>query len=84
MVCVPRLELLSERLARDRSPADLADLVPAVVATSPAPGARAAAAYQSPIAWLPPLTYRGMRRLAAGVLPGARFRRHLCWRYSLV
>jgi hypothetical protein len=96
-------------LARGRSPADLAGLVPAAVgtrvhraadahrrrgaagrpgtsaasATSPGPGAPAVM-YQSPIVWPPPLTYRGMRRLSAGVLPGARFRRHLYWRYSLV
>jgi len=99
-------------LARGRSPADLAGLVPAVAGsrihqaadahrrrgaagrpgppaasstspTSPAPGAPAAA-YQSPIVWPPPLTYRDMRRLATRVLPGARFRRHPYWRYSLV
>jgi hypothetical protein len=40
--------------------------------------------YQSPIVWPPPLTYRGMQRLATGVLPGARFRHRLYWRYSLV
>ena len=52
-------------------------------ATSLAPGAPATA-YQSPIVWPPLLTYRDMRRLAARVLPGVRFRRHLYWRYSLV
>jgi SAM-dependent methyltransferase len=40
-------------------------------------------AYQSPIVWPPPLTYRQVRQLAERVLPGARFRRRLYWRYSL-
>jgi hypothetical protein len=39
---------------------------------------------QSPAIWPPPLTYRDMRRLATDVLPGARYRRHLYWRYSQV
>jgi SAM-dependent methyltransferase len=40
--------------------------------------------YLSPVAWPPPLTYPATRRLAARVLPGARYRRRLYWRYSLV
>ena len=43
----------------------------------------AAGAYQPPITWPPPLTYRETRRLAARVMPGARCRR-LYWRYSLI
>jgi hypothetical protein len=38
----------------------------------------------SPTVWPPPETYAGMRDLAAELLPGTRFRRHLLWRYSLV
>jgi hypothetical protein len=34
--------------------------------------------------WPPPETYGGMRALARELLPGARFRRHLLWRYSLI
>jgi hypothetical protein len=30
------------------------------------------------------LTYRDVRRLAGRMLPGARYRRHLYWRYSLI
>jgi hypothetical protein len=45
---------------------------------------RPTAAYQPPVIWPPPLTYRDMRRLATGVLAAARYRRHLCWRHSLV
>jgi hypothetical protein len=33
--------------------------------------------YQPPIIWPPPTTYRDVRRLAARLLPGARYRRHL-------
>jgi SAM-dependent methyltransferase len=81
-------------LARGVSPADLGLLVPAVAGTrlhlaagawqrrsAPAGPARA---YQPPIVWPPPMTYRDMRRLAARILPAARYRRHLYWRYSLV
>jgi SAM-dependent methyltransferase len=81
-------------LARDRSPADLGRVVPAVAGTRvhlladawhrrrsragrPAP-------YQPPLVWPPPLSFREMRRLAERLLPGARYRRHLYWRYSLV
>jgi hypothetical protein len=38
----------------------------------------------SPIVWPPPLSYRQVRQLAGRVMPGARYRRHLIWRYSLV
>lgn len=41
-------------------------------------------AHPSPIVWPPPETYAGMRRLTERVLPGARFRRHLLLRYSIV
>jgi 2-polyprenyl-3-methyl-5-hydroxy-6-metoxy-1,4-benzoquinol methylase len=37
-----------------------------------------------PIIWPPPERYAAMRRLATGLLPGVRWRRHLLWRYSLV
>ncbi|EFL22392.1 putative methyltransferase [Streptomyces himastatinicus ATCC 53653] len=40
--------------------------------------------HPSPIVWPPPVTYRQMRALAAEVLPGARYRRHALFRYSLV
>lgn len=38
----------------------------------------------APIVWPPPERYSTMRRLANELLPGARWRRHLMWRYSLV
>jgi SAM-dependent methyltransferase len=81
-------------LARGLSPADLALIGPAVIGTRAhlaasawkraSAGGRAAPAYQPPVIWPPPVTYRDMRRLAARVLPGARYRRHLYWRYSLI
>jgi SAM-dependent methyltransferase len=43
----------------------------------------AAASYQPPVVWPPAVTYREIRRLAAGLLPGMRYRRHLLWRYSI-
>lgn len=40
--------------------------------------------HSAPIAWPPPETYRQMKRIAAEVLPGSRYRRHLLGRYSLI
>jgi SAM-dependent methyltransferase len=81
-------------LARASSPADLAPEIPAVIGTQLRQAASAvrrrgeaggpATAYTPPVIWPPPLTYRDMRRLATDVLPGARYRKHLYWRYSLV
>ena len=80
-------------LARAGSPADLAPEIPAVIGTQLHQAASAirrrtaggpATAYQPPVIWPPPLTYRDLRRLATDVLPGARYRHHLYWRYSLV
>lgn len=81
-------------LARGSSPADLGRTALAVIGTRvhraararkrPVPAIRPAATYTSPVIWPPPLTYQAMRRLATRVLPDARYRRHLYWRYSLV
>jgi len=40
--------------------------------------------HPSPKIWPPPETYAGMRRITETLLPGARFRRHALWRYSIV
>ena len=40
--------------------------------------------HSAPMAWPPPATYREMKRIAGGILPGVRYRRHLYSRYSLV
>jgi hypothetical protein len=38
----------------------------------------------APLVWPPPETYASMRGLARELLPGARYRRHACFRYSVV
>lgn len=38
----------------------------------------------APRVWPPALTYGQTRSIASTVLPGARYRRHVLWRYSLV
>lgn len=40
--------------------------------------------HSAPICWPPPLTYGEMKALSARILPGARYRRRLLGRYSLV
>jgi SAM-dependent methyltransferase len=40
--------------------------------------------HPSPTIWPPPETYASMRQIVGQVLPGARFRRRLFWRYSVV
>jgi hypothetical protein len=37
-----------------------------------------------PLVWPPPETYAGMRALVRELLPGARYRRHTGFRYSVV
>jgi SAM-dependent methyltransferase len=44
---------------------------------------RRKAGYQPPVVWPPAETYRQIRGLAARLLPGMRYRRHLLWRYSI-
>jgi SAM-dependent methyltransferase len=46
--------------------------------------ARPGPASAAPLVWPPPHTYPELRRLAQRLLPGATFRRHLLWRYTLV
>ncbi len=38
----------------------------------------------APTVWPPPETYGDMRRLVGELLPGARFRTHLFWRYTVL
>jgi SAM-dependent methyltransferase len=81
-------------LARDRSPADFGWAVPATAGTQlhrladamrwRRTGGPPSPPHQPPLVWPPPLSYRQMRRLAERLLPGARYRRHVYWRYSLV
>ncbi len=85
--------LLVIGLARIGSPADLTRELPAKVglrlhmaasARAVRTGRAVGSGYTSPLVWPPPLTYGQTRSLADSVLPGARFRRRLYWRYSLV
>jgi len=71
-------------LARSRLPADLPVEVAAVAVNGIYRLTKTYWQHPSPTVWPPPATYPGMRRLATRLLPGARYRRHLLWRYSIV
>jgi SAM-dependent methyltransferase len=71
-------------LARASYPADLPRDAAAAVVHRLHKATKGYWEISSPTVWPPPETYAGMRDLAAELLPGARFRRHLLWRYSLV
>jgi 2-polyprenyl-3-methyl-5-hydroxy-6-metoxy-1,4-benzoquinol methylase len=70
-------------LARIGSPADVAADVAAVFATR---WLRARRGYRRQVARTcePDETYAAVRRVVGEVLPGARFRRHVLWRYSVI
>jgi SAM-dependent methyltransferase len=79
-------------LAKETTPAGLLLSVPAVVGhrahlvaerLREGPRAAGATTYHPPTVWPPPTSYRELHALVGSVLPGARFRRHLYWRYSL-
>jgi SAM-dependent methyltransferase len=71
-------------LARSRHPADLPRDVAATAGSLLHKATKGYWEISAPTLWPPPETYAGMRRLAAELLPGVRYRRHLLWRYSLV
>jgi 2-polyprenyl-3-methyl-5-hydroxy-6-metoxy-1,4-benzoquinol methylase len=71
-------------LARSRTPTDFAVDLGAAVGTRLHQLTKTYWEHSAPRVWPPPETYGGMRRVAERVLPGARYRRHLLWRYSLV
>ncbi|MFF0245142.1 class I SAM-dependent methyltransferase [Streptosporangium sandarakinum] len=71
-------------LARSRLPADLPWELAAAVGTRLYKLRRTYWEHSAPMIWPPPETYAGMRRIARETLPGARYRRHLLWRYSIV
>jgi len=71
-------------LARSRLPADLPRELAAIAVNSAHRLTRDQ--WQSPARTLspPPGTYDAVRRLSERTLPGAQFRRHLLWRYSIL
>lgn len=71
-------------LARSRLPADAPIELAAIVVNAGYRLTKGHWRHPSPTAWPPPETYASMRRIAARVLPGARFRRLLLWRYAIV
>jgi 2-polyprenyl-3-methyl-5-hydroxy-6-metoxy-1,4-benzoquinol methylase len=71
-------------LARSRTPADFAVDLAAAVGTRLHKLTKTYWENSAPKVWPPPESYAGMRRIAERVLPGARYRRRLLWRYSLV
>ncbi|WP_230684913.1 bifunctional 2-polyprenyl-6-hydroxyphenol methylase/3-demethylubiquinol 3-O-methyltransferase UbiG [Cellulomonas sp. JZ18] len=71
-------------LARASGPADLPPGVAGLVLDHVARRRRGYWEHPSPTVWPPPCTYAQMRRLVAELLPGARWRRHVYWRWSAV
>jgi SAM-dependent methyltransferase len=71
-------------LARNRFPRDLPREVAAVVAHRLYAMRYEYWEHTAPTVWPPPLTFTQMRDLVATLLPGADFRRHALWRYSIV
>ncbi|WP_309133393.1 class I SAM-dependent methyltransferase [Cellulomonas sp.] len=71
-------------LARPSGPADV---LPEAAGLVLGPLARLRRGYwehPSPTVWPPPATYAQMRALVRELLPGARWRRHVYWRWSAV
>lgn len=71
-------------LARSRYPADLPAEAAAAIGHALLTVTRTHREHSAPTVWPPPETYAGMRRIAGRMLPGARYRRHLLWRSSIV
>ncbi|AYF75564.1 class I SAM-dependent methyltransferase [Nocardia yunnanensis] len=71
-------------MARNGSPRDLPWEAAALLTSCKDRLFRTQWPHPSPVVWPPPETYGEIRRRAADLLPGVRYRRHLLWRYSLV
>lgn len=71
-------------LARSRLPQDLHWELRAVVAHRLHAVRRRYWEHSAPTVWPPPLTFKQMQALSTALLPGAAFRRHALWRYSIV
>jgi 2-polyprenyl-3-methyl-5-hydroxy-6-metoxy-1,4-benzoquinol methylase len=71
-------------LARSRYPADLGFDIAGAIGTRIHKLTKAYWETSAPKVWPPPETFAETRRIAISTLPGARYRRHILWRYSLV
>jgi hypothetical protein len=71
-------------LARTRGVVDLTYAVAGLVAHRVQRARHGLWEHAAPTVWPPPQTYAEMAAIATRVLPGARFRRHLLFRYSLI
>ncbi len=71
-------------LARSTVPRDLPLDLAGIVAHTFHRATKGLWEHPSPTVWPPPATYPQMRALAAEILPGSRYRRHLLLRYSVV
>lgn len=71
-------------LARPDLPKDIPIEMAGLVINLLRPDPKVDPSIRPPVVWPPPEPYAAVRRLAAELLPGFRWRRHLRWRYSLV
>ena len=71
-------------LARSRLPHDLPRDLAGVAAGTLHRVVQGHGQHPSPTVWPPPVTYAQRRELAAELLPGSEYRRHLLLRYSIV
>ncbi|KUO04286.1 class I SAM-dependent methyltransferase [Streptomyces caeruleatus] len=71
-------------LARDTLPRDLPYVLSAIAVGAAHRAVKGEWQHPSPVVWPPPVTYPEMRALAAEILPGSRYRRHILWRYSII
>ena len=71
-------------LARSRYPRDLAFDAAGAIGTTVHQLTKGYWETSAPKVWPPPETFGETRRIATRTLPGARYRRRLLWRYSLV
>jgi 2-polyprenyl-3-methyl-5-hydroxy-6-metoxy-1,4-benzoquinol methylase len=71
-------------LARTTLPRDLPHEVAGVAANWAYRAVRGYWRHPSPVVWPPPVTFPEMQALAAELLPGATYRRHVLFRYSIL
>jgi len=71
-------------LGRSRYPADLGFDIAGAIGTRIHKLTKTYWETSAPKVWPPPETFSETRRIATSTLPGARYRRHILWRYSLV